>query len=188
MAAASGAKGPPRDARSGPPVLPVDLLPGAGRRAVRDRDGSARLHARRVVRDPGDGVEASRLARADARPHRELAAANHGPRAPTLARPVTDTLDRFPHRFEPGAGADVTLLALHGTGGDENDLLPLARAIRPRAAVLSPRGRVLEHGMPRFFRRLAEGVFDQEDLKLRTSELTEFIASASSRYGFDPAR
>ena len=100
---------------------------------------------------------------------------------------MTHSLERFPHRFEPGTGADVTLLALHGTGGDENDLLPLARAIRPRAAVLSPRGRVLEHGMPRFFRRLAEGVFDQDDLRLRTAELAEFVAGAASRYGFDPA-
>jgi phospholipase/carboxylesterase/glyoxalase family protein len=80
------------------------------------------------------------------------------------------------------------LVALHGTGGDENDLVPLARAIDPGAAVLSPRGRVLEQGMPRFFRRLAEGVFDQEDLRVRTRELAEFVDAAAERYGFDRSR
>src|SRR5262245_49349799 len=127
------------------------------------------------------------MARADARPDHEHAAAYQRARAAALAGPMSESLERLPHRFEPAAHSDVTLLALHGTGGDEHDLIPLARAIRPRAAVLSPRGRVLEHGMPRFFRRLAEGVFDQEDLKLRTAELAEFIAAASSRYGFDSA-
>ena len=80
------------------------------------------------------------------------------------------------------------LLALHGTGGDETDLLPMARMIDPRAAVLSPRGKVLENGMPRFFRRLAEGVFDQEDLRLRTRELGEFLDEAAKQYQFDAAR
>src|SRR5512144_3110619 len=93
----------------------------------------------------------------------------------------------FVHRFEPAPpGADGgTLLLLHGTGGNENDLLPVGRAIAPGAALLSPRGRVLEHGMPRFFRRLAEGVFDQEDLAARTHELADFVAEAAKRYGFD---
>jgi predicted esterase len=95
----------------------------------------------------------------------------------------------FRHRFVPGATASSpTLLALHGTGGDENDLIPLARMVSPDAAIVSPRGRVLEHGMPRFFRRLAEGVFDQEDLRIRTTELAEFIGEAATQYGFDPAR
>ena len=95
----------------------------------------------------------------------------------------------FIHRFVPARRADAgTLLALHGTGGDENDLVPLAQMIDRDAGVLSPRGRVLEHGMPRFFRRLAEGVFDQEDLRLRTGELATFIAGAAAHYGFDPAR
>ncbi len=95
----------------------------------------------------------------------------------------------FRHRFVPGATASSpTLLALHGTGGDENDLIPLARMISPDAAIVSPRGRVLEHGMPRFFRRLAEGVFDQEDLRIRTVELAEFIGAAATQYGVDPAR
>lgn len=94
----------------------------------------------------------------------------------------------FIHRFEPGDPARPVLLALHGTGGDENDLVPLARTIDPRAAVLSPRGKVLEQGMPRFFRRLAEGVFDQEDLRLRTGELAEFLDAAAARYAFDRSR
>lgn len=95
----------------------------------------------------------------------------------------------FAHRFEPATDASApTLLLLHGTGGDENDLLPLGRAVLPGAALLSPRGKVLENGMPRFFRRLAEGVFDQEDLTLRTRELAEFINAASAHYAIDPAR
>jgi phospholipase/carboxylesterase len=95
----------------------------------------------------------------------------------------------FAHRFEPSTDATApTLLLLHGTGGDENDLLPLGRAILPDAALLSPRGQVLENGMPRFFRRLAEGVFDQEDLSVRTRELAEFINAASAHYGIDQAR
>jgi predicted esterase len=93
----------------------------------------------------------------------------------------------FIHRFEPGDAARPVILALHGTGGNEDDLVPLARAIDPRAAVLGPRGRVLEQGMPRFFRRLAEGVFDQDDLRVRTNELAEFLDEAAARYGFDRA-
>ena len=90
----------------------------------------------------------------------------------------------FVHRFDAGTDPHApTLLLLHGTGGDENDLIPLGRAIAPRAALLSPRGKVLEHGMPRFFRRLAEGVFDQDDLKRRTEELAAFIEAASREYG-----
>jgi predicted esterase len=77
------------------------------------------------------------------------------------------------------------LLLLHGTGGDENDLVPLAAELLPGAGVLSPRGKVLEQGMPRFFRRLAEGVFDLEDLKLRTGELASFIEEAAKQYGFE---
>lgn len=95
----------------------------------------------------------------------------------------------FRHRFVPGASLSApTLLALHGTGGDENDLVPLARMVSADSAVLSPRGRVLEHGMPRFFRRLAEGVFDLPDLRVRTDELADFLASAAKQYGFDPSR
>jgi predicted esterase len=75
---------------------------------------------------------------------------------------------------------------LHGTGGDENDLIPIAAEISPGSPILSPRGKVLENGMPRFFRRLDEGVFDLEDLIFRTNELADFVKLASSQYGFDP--
>lgn len=94
----------------------------------------------------------------------------------------------FIHRFDPGAGGrgDLTLLLLHGTGGDENDLLPIGRALSPDAALLSPRGQVLERGMPRFFRRIAEGVFDEADLIARTHELAEFIRRATAHYGVNP--
>ncbi|MFJ5716782.1 alpha/beta hydrolase [Neobacillus sp. NPDC093127] len=78
-----------------------------------------------------------------------------------------------------------TLLLLHGTGGNELDLLPLAGMIDDEANVLSVRGNVLENGMPRFFRRLAEGVFDEEDLIFRTKELNEFLDEAAEKYGFD---
>jgi phospholipase/carboxylesterase len=90
----------------------------------------------------------------------------------------------FVHRYEPGSSG-ITLLLLHGTGGDENDLIPLGRAVAPGAALLSPRGQVLENGMPRFFRRLAMGVFDVEDLKRRTADLGRFVEAAAGRYGFD---
>lgn len=93
----------------------------------------------------------------------------------------------FVHRFVPGSGANagVTLLILHGTGGDEDNLLPLGRALMPGAAMLSPRGQVNENGALRFFRRLREGVFDLEDLARRTDDLAEFVRAASRRYGFD---
>jgi phospholipase/carboxylesterase len=89
----------------------------------------------------------------------------------------------FIHDFVPGSSSR-TLLLLHGTGGNERDLIPLGRELDPNAALLSPRGKVLENGMPRFFRRLAEGVFDLEDLKYRTNELADFIAAAGEHYGF----
>jgi phospholipase/carboxylesterase len=89
----------------------------------------------------------------------------------------------FIHRFVPATlPGRPPLLLLHGTGGDENDLIQLAQALAPGSALLSPRGKVLEHGMPRFFRRLAEGVFDQVDLKARTKELADFIAAARKAY------
>jgi phospholipase/carboxylesterase len=90
----------------------------------------------------------------------------------------------FTHRFAPGADpAAAAILLLHGTGGDENDLVPLGRAVAPGSALLSPRGRVLENGMPRFFRRLREGVFDEADLRLRADELAGFILEARAAYG-----
>ncbi|KQL43596.1 carboxylesterase [Brevibacillus choshinensis] len=90
------------------------------------------------------------------------------------------------HIFRKGTDPNApTLLLLHGTGGDENDLLPLASRIYPGSAVLSVRGNVLENGMPRFFRRLAEGVFDEEDLIFRTKELNDFLDQAAVEYPFD---
>jgi predicted esterase len=96
----------------------------------------------------------------------------------------------FIHQFVPGAegGDGVSLLLLHGTGGDESSLIPLAGSIAPGAAILSPRGRVLENGMPRFFRRLAEGVFDQDDLLVQTAALAQFIEAASRKYSIKPER
>jgi phospholipase/carboxylesterase len=90
----------------------------------------------------------------------------------------------FIHEFVPGSSTR-TLLLLHGTGGNERDLIPLGRELDPNASLLSPRGKVLENGMPRFFRRLAEGVFDLEDLKKRTHELADFVVAAAQRYEFD---
>jgi predicted esterase len=89
----------------------------------------------------------------------------------------------FIHEFIPGSSSR-TLLLLHGTGGNERDLIPLGRELDPNVSLLSPRGKVLENGMPRFFRRLAEGVFDLEDLKNRTNELADFVAATAQHYGF----
>ncbi len=94
----------------------------------------------------------------------------------------------FVHVFKPAQSPGApTLLLLHGTGGDENDMLALG-GLAPGAALLSPRGRVLENGMPRFFRRFAEGVFDIEDLKFRAGELADFVTAAAAHYRFDPSR
>jgi predicted esterase len=95
----------------------------------------------------------------------------------------------YVHRFEPATVANATpVLLLHGTGGNEADLLPLGRQLAPGSALLSPRGDVSEHGMPRFFRRFAEGVFDLDDVARRTHALADFIADAATRYGFDPGK
>jgi phospholipase/carboxylesterase len=97
---------------------------------------------------------------------------------------MTDTAGEFVHRFVPGSGpGGRALLLLHGTGGDETDLLPLGQMIAPGAALLSPRGKVLENRMPRFFRRLAEGVFDHEDVVRRAHELADFVTATVARHG-----
>ena len=97
---------------------------------------------------------------------------------------TTTTELSFIHRFRPASEPGrPPLLLLHGTGGNEDDLLPLGHMLSPASAHLSPRGKVLEGGMPRFFRRLAEGVFDEEDVRRRAHELADFIAEARDAYG-----
>ena len=92
----------------------------------------------------------------------------------------------FIHRFVPApSGFARTLLLLHGTGANENDLLDLGHALDSEAALLSPRGKILENGAPRFFRRLAEGIFDEKDLLLRSHELAHFITAAAAQYKID---
>ena len=93
----------------------------------------------------------------------------------------------FIHEFVAGS-SDRTLLLLHGTGGNEHDLIPLGRELDPAASLLSPRGKVLENDMPRFFRRLAEGVFDLDDLRKRTHELADFVITAGAQYKIDMAK
>ncbi|MFD9627078.1 alpha/beta hydrolase [Peribacillus muralis] len=93
------------------------------------------------------------------------------------------------HIFQKGSNSEAPLLLLlHGTGGTETDLLPLAEMVSPGSSVLSVRGNVLENGMPRFFRRLAEGIFDEEDLIYRTKELYDYLELASKEYGFDKSK
>lgn len=92
----------------------------------------------------------------------------------------------FIHRFVPAEAPGKTpLLLLHGTGGNESDLIPLAQQLSPGAALLSPRGKILENGMPRFFKRRAEGVFDIDDLNVRTAELGDFVDTAGKHYGIE---
>lgn len=90
----------------------------------------------------------------------------------------------FIHRFVPGA-SDYTLLLLHGTGGNQESLISLGQKLAPEANLLSPRGQVLENGMPRFFRRLRVGIFDEQDIRLRAGELKRFVAQAAEHYGLD---
>jgi predicted esterase len=102
---------------------------------------------------------------------------------------MTDDLG-FIHRFLPAEDSshDETLVVLHGTGGDENDLIGIGQAIAPGAAIVSPRGNVLEAGAPRFFKRLAEGVFDPKEVRSRAEELGRFIRGAVVTYRLDPTR
>jgi predicted esterase len=96
----------------------------------------------------------------------------------------------FVHRFlrAKESASGETLIVLHGTGGDENDLIGIGQAVAPGAAILSPRGNVLENGAPRFFKRLAEGVFDPKEVRSRAEELARFIRAAISTYGLDSSR
>ena len=102
---------------------------------------------------------------------------------------MTDDIG-FIHRFVPAEDktSAETLVVLHGTGGDETDLIGIGQAVAPGAAILSPRGNVLENGAPRFFKRLAEGVFDPKEVKSRGEELSRFIRTAISKYGLNPER
>lgn len=97
-------------------------------------------------------------------------------------------LGGFLYRFEPGTDDARTLLLLHGTGGDHNDLVALGRSLAPGASLLSPRGRVLENGARRFFRRFPSGAFDIPDLQARTHELADFVAAAATEHSLDPDR
>jgi predicted esterase len=98
-------------------------------------------------------------------------------------------LEGYDYRFEAGSDdSGPVLVLLHGTGGNENDLIPLARLVAPAAAIVSLRGNVSENGAARFFRRLAEGVFDMEDLHARTQQLARFLAAAGERHAFMPSR
>lgn len=96
------------------------------------------------------------------------------------------SLRDWPHEWAPGSSgaSSPTLLLLHGTGGDESDLLPLGAELAPGASLLSPRGQVSERGMPRFFRRHAEGVFDESDIRARVPQLSAFVRASSTTYGF----
>src|SRR5579875_3469033 len=96
----------------------------------------------------------------------------------------------FIHKFIPSSTGhnDTTFLLLHGTGGNEEDLLPLGQFLAPDAAMLGVRGKVLEGGMPRYFQRLSEGVFDEDDLIFRTHELARFIEEATKMYMLNPKR
>jgi phospholipase/carboxylesterase len=100
---------------------------------------------------------------------------------------IAETGLERPHVFVPAkeSAAGSPLLLLHGTGGNEHDLLPLRDHLSPGGAVLSVRGTVLENGMPRFFRRMREGVFDEDDLRRRSDELAEFVGTASAAYGIE---
>lgn len=96
----------------------------------------------------------------------------------------------FIHRYRPPTdpACPDTILVLHGTGGNEDDLVGIAQTVAPGAAVISPRGKVLEGGAPRFFRRLAEGVFEPAEVRARAEELAAFVRAATGRYELDPRR
>ena len=138
------------------------------------------LRGGRAGRDTRSRFEAAAFPRATAQRDRSRATRTHHCRKLSLMNAPLS----FIHRFEKGADAAARpLLLLHGTGGDENDLVPLGRMIAPAAPLLSVRGKVLENGMPRFFRRFAEGKFDEDDVRLRAGELADFVVEACKHYG-----
>lgn len=94
----------------------------------------------------------------------------------------------FIHKFIPATSSPLTLLLLHGSGGDEDDLIPIGRGIAPGAALLSPRGRIDENGLNRFFRRIKDLEFDEADIRIRVAELTAFLDAAAEHYQFDRTR
>jgi phospholipase/carboxylesterase len=97
--------------------------------------------------------------------------------------------ESFRHFYRPGTGRNqYSLLLLHGTGGNEHDMVPLAEAIAPGAPVISPRGQVIENGAPRYFRRFAEGVLDVDDWRRRSQELADFVAASCTKHGIDPKK
>lgn len=154
----------------GPSVLPPAARPPHATGALAESGGSTALPSR-PTRIHLPGPPSSTPAAADA----------------TGPEDVSGDALGFVHRYVPPASdgeraGGTTLLLLHGTGGDEEDLLPLGRALLPGAGMLSPRGKVLERAAPRFFRRLTEGVFDQEDLARRTDELADFVVAAAASY------
>src|SRR5438132_2721745 len=158
-----------------PHLLPFNLLSRTGWHSFRDCDRAARLHTGRTNRTAWLQTAPPTVDGSRAFPNRTSSPGYHT--SGQTMRPQPD----FIHEFVPGI-SERTLLLLHGTGGNERDFIPLGRELDPNAALLSSRGKILENGMPRFFRRLAEGVFDTEDLKKRTNELADFVASAAKYY------
>src|SRR5438045_8617199 len=164
-----------RNSSDGPHLFSFNLLPRTRRHSFRDCDRAAWLHSGRNSRRTRFQTPPPAVAGRRAFANRTSSPANR-----TASQTIVLHPD-FIHEFVPGT-SDRTLLLLHGTGGNEHDLIPLGRELDPNAALLSPRGKILENGMPRFFRRLAEGVFDLDDLKLRTNELADFVAGAVRHY------
>src|SRR6266542_2364389 len=173
MARAFGCARIQRHAGNRSRLFSLNLFPRTGRDSLRNRNRPARLHIGRRLESTRRKFAASTVAGVVSLANRKRFAADR-----TSDKQMTPD---FIHEFVPGS-SNRTLLLLHGTGGNERDLIALGRELDPNAALLSPRGKVLENGMPRFFRRLAEGVFDLEDLRERTNELADFIAAAVRQY------
>src|SRR2546422_5604478 len=176
MARAFGCARIQRHAGNRSRLFSLNLFPRTGRDSLRNRNRPARLHIGRRLESTRRKFAASTVAGVVSLANRKRFAADR-----TSDKPMTRD---FIHEFVPGS-SNRTLLLLHGTGGNERDLIPVGRELDPNAALLSPRGKVLENGMPRFFRRLAEGVFDLEDLQKRTHQLADFVAAAADRYDID---